>query len=127
MPAKVWTLQSDFETWTLVHLSATKTPGMLEIEDGYNSGTGTTPVYEAASWDHWSKVILNGSRPQGTNIYLRYRTATTQGGCEAADWSEYIDGLDADGYMSFDLRVHILNNAVAEGAFVQFEVTLVGE
>jgi len=127
MPSKTWTLQSDFETWTLVHLSATKTPGMLEIEDGYNLGTGTTPVYEAASFDHWSKVILNGSRPQGTNIYLRVRTGATAAGCEAAEWSPYFNGLDADGYMSFDLRVHFLNEGITEGPFIQFEVTLVGE
>ncbi len=127
MPAKTWDLDADWSSdWTLNNLVVNN--GQLEIAPGYNAGTATlTTPYEAASWDHWSKLVLNGSRPQGTNIYLRYRVGATAAECEGASWSEYIDGFDANGQMIFDLRVHLLNSGVANGAFIQFEITLLGE
>ncbi|MEA3400167.1 MAG: hypothetical protein U9R79_02875 [Armatimonadota bacterium] len=126
MPVKTWDSNADWADWTLTHLVVSN--GQLEIEAGYNEGTALlTSPYEAASWHHWSKLILNGSRPQGTNIYVRFRSGADAAACEAAPWSDYINGLDAGGQMIFDLRVNILNSGYNAGAFVQFEITLVGE
>ena len=126
MPAKTWTSTVEWGDYTLSNL--TITDGSLGITAGQNSGTATlTPPYEAASWDHWSKFILAGSRPQGTNIYLRFRVGATSVACLSAGWSDYIDGLDADGGMIYDLRVHLLNSGVDSGGFIQFELTLAGE
>ncbi|MGD9496377.1 MAG: hypothetical protein AB7Y46_08700 [Armatimonadota bacterium] len=127
MPAKTWDTQADWQQWTLTHLTAVTTPGMLEIAAGYNSGTALSPAYECASWDHYSKVVVDASRPQGTNVYLRFRTATTEGGLASAPWSEYVNGFDDNGRMIFDLMVYILNKAVAAGPWIQFELTLLGE
>ncbi len=126
MPAKTWELAADWADFTLSGLEISG--DTLAISAGSNSGTATlTTCYEAASFDHWSKIILSATRPQGTNVYLRVRTGTSDVNCKAQSWSEYIDGLDADGDMLFDLRVFWLNAGVTEGAFIQFEITLVGE
>lgn len=126
MPVKTWNDAAEWADWTLSHLVVSGDE--LALEPGYNSGTATlTAPYEAASFDHWSKLILGGDRPQGTNIYVRVRTGADSATCAAAAWSPYIDGLDANGDLLYDLRVHWLNAGVTEGAFVQVEVTLVGE
>lgn len=126
MPAKTWDDAVDWADFTLSGLEISG--ATLAISAGSNSGTATlTTCYEAASFDHWSKLILSGSRPEGTNIYVRVRVGTSDADAKAQDWSEYINGLDADGDMIFDLRVYFLNEAVSEGGFIQLEVTLVGE
>ena len=126
MPAKTWDSTVEWGDYTLSDLEISD--GELVISEGHNSGTATlTAPYEAASWDHWSKLTLSGSRPQGTNIYLRFRVGATAEACLIAEWSDYIDGLDADGAMIYDLRVHLLNSGVGDGGFCQFELTLVGE
>jgi hypothetical protein len=127
MPVKTWDSESDWGEWALTNLDATTTPGLMQIAAGYNSGTALSPVYEAASWERWSKLLLAGSRPQGTNIYLRFRSGASAVACEAADWSDYIDGLDADGALLFDLQVYILNEGYTPGAFIQLELSLFGE
>lgn len=126
MPAKTWELAADWSDWTLSGLEVSG--DSLQIASGSNSGTATlTSPYQAASFDHWSKIILSGTRPQGTNIYLRVRTGDSSANCSSAAWSDYIDGLDADGDMLFDLRAYWLNEGVTEGAYIQLELTLVGE
>jgi|GEM_PF-4688945 len=126
MPAKTWDSGVDWLDWTLSNLEISG--DSLVISAGYNIGTATlTDAYEAASFQHWSKFTLRGTRPQGCNIYVRVRTGASKEACESAPWSVYVDGLDQDGVMSYDLRVHWLNAGVTEGAFIQIEVTLVGE
>ena len=125
MPIKTWDTQVDWQQWALTHLEATPA-GNLEIEAGYNIGTAQSPPYECASWDHYSKLVLQGSIPQGCNVYCRFRSGATQGACESAPWSKYINGFDSGGTMIFDLQVEILNEAYPVGAWIQFEVTLVG-
>lgn len=126
MPSKLWDDATDWADWTLSGLEISG--DSLAISAGSNSGTATlTDAFEASSWDHHSKFILNGTRPRGTNIYVRVRTGATEVACESASWSDYIDGLDENGRMSFDLRAYWLNEGVTEGAWIQYEITLVGE
>lgn len=127
MPSKDWDSQVDWLTWALTNLDANTTPGVLQIAAGFNTGTGLSPPYECAAWERYSRLSLEGSLPEGTNIFVRFRTGATQLLCEAAAWSDYINGFDESGLMLFDLRVHILNAGIVPGDWIQFEVTLLGE
>lgn len=127
MPQKIWTLEADFEEWTLSDL-AIDPAGTLVLDTGCTSGTATLPPYEVASWQHWGRLQLTVSQPVGTNVYLRWRSGTSSAECLAADWSPYVDAADASGVIIQNLRTHYLNNpAEPVGAWIQLELTLEAE
>jgi hypothetical protein len=125
MASKTWTSQGDFEGLTLSHIDTTTTPGSAQVEAGYTSGTITCPAYEAVDWTHWTVYRVPGTRPAGTIYYFRFKTATTEGGLAGASWSEYLNGVDENGTIIFDLRTWTRNNtAWAVGPWIEWELTL---
>jgi len=125
MPTKTWDTQTEWEEWTLTNLQVSN--GVVTLAAGAAQGTALSPAYECASWKQYARVVVYGSLPAGTNIYLRFRTGNTQEECEAATWSSYINGFDLDGVMVYNLQVHILNEGISAGPWIQFELTLVSE
>lgn len=126
MATKTWTSQSDWQEWDWdAGADLDTSPGDVMVAAGHDTAVGTSPVFEATDWTGWRVFKVEGSRPAGTIYYLRFRTGETQGGCASADWSEYIDGVDADGTIVFDLRTWCRNNEAFEvGPWIQFELTL---
>lgn len=127
MATKTWTSADDFATWTWTGADLATTPGQVDIAAGSLVAVGTSPAYEAASWaaSGWRVFSLTGVRPAGTIYYLRFRTATTEAGITGATWSEYINGITADGSILFDMATFCLNNAAFNvGPWIELELTL---
>lgn len=124
MPSKVWDSQANFQEGTFVNCEAT-VDGKLVLSEGETEGTWTSQVYEALSFVHWSQLSIVGTRPTGTNVYYRFRSGASSGAVEAADWSPYLDDMDADGRIVQSIRAYYRNNPEAPvGAFFQVEITL---
>jgi hypothetical protein len=56
---------------------------------------------------------------------VRFRVGATQVACEAADWSDYLNGVDASGDTYINLRQWILNNPSFDvGPWIMVELSL---
>ena len=128
MATKTWTSQADWQTWTGdAGLDTTTTPGSVTIAAGQLSTVGVSPAYEATDWasGYWRVFKVTGTRAAGTIYYLRFKTATTSAGLATATYSEYINGVDADGVITFDMRSWCRNNVAWNvGPWIQIELTL---
>ena len=125
MASKIWSSQVEFETWSWTNADLATVAGSVLVAAGQVQAVGVSPAYECANWARWSQYIVNGTRPAGANYYLRFKTATLEAGLAGATWSEYIDGVDANGTIGFDLRTFTLNNPTFDvGPWVQLELTL---
>lgn len=122
--SKEWTSQADWGDWTLVDLDAATTPGSLLVAAGHTEGTATIS-YEYTDWAEWAWFRVPGIRPECTRWCFRFKTATTSGGLAGATWSDYLDGIDEDGVMNFDLGGYCANNAGFDvGPWIMLELTL---
>jgi hypothetical protein len=122
-----WTDKAHWDTWTWTGADTATTPGQVDIAEGSLVAVGTSPAYQATAWaaNGWRVFTLAGVRPTGTIYYLRFRTATTEAGISEATWSEYVNGVNADGSILFDLMTFCLNNPTFNvGPWIQLEVTL---
>lgn len=127
MPAKTWTTQADFQSWTLIDLVATA-EGTLALAEGVAMGTGRSPAYEATGWNRWGRLRFEVEQPVGTSVYVRWRSGATESACLAADWSPWDDVTNDDGVINLDLGLYYRNNPEASvGAWVQIEVDLLAE
>ena len=125
MASQIWTSKADWDTWTWTHGDTATTPGSVLVAAGQTSAVGVSPAYQCANWVRWSRISVQGVCPTGANYYLRFKTATLQAGLAGASWSEYIDGIDVNGTIYFDLRTFVLNNAGWNvGPWIQLELTL---
>ena len=125
MASKTWSSQAELQTWSWTNADLATVEGSVLVAAGQVQAVGVSPAYECANWTRWSQYIVNGTRPAGANYYLRFKVAETEAGLVAASWSEYIDGVDANGTIGFDLRTFTLNNPTFNvGPWVQLELTL---
>lgn len=131
MASKTWTSKTDLESWTWDgNEDTTTTPGDVTIAAGNTSTTGVSPAYEASNWaaGYWRWIKISGTVPAGTAYYLRFRVGATALACQAATWSSYLNGIDSNGDMYFNLAQWVLNNAAWNtGPWIQLELTLVSD
>ena len=125
MPSVTWSTQTELETWAWTNEDTTTTPGSVLVEAGQVLATGTSPNYEAAAWTEWRAVRIPGNRPEGTMYQFRFKTATLVGGLAAATYSDWLDGIDDDGVVLFDLSTWCDNNGAWDvGPFIVLQARL---
>ena len=128
MATKTWTSKTDWEEWDWdAAVDLDTTPGDVTIAAGSTATTGTSPAYEAADWaaGYWRWLKISGTVPAGSTYYVRFRVGATQVACEAADWSDYLNGVDASGDTYINLRQWILNNPTFDvGPWIMVELSL---
>lgn len=124
MPKKTWTTQEEFEAGTLTDLVATG--GTLALAEGENEGSWESEVYEAAAWAGHRKFRIAASQPEGTDVLFQFRTSSNP--AALGDYTDPLDGLDADGNITFNLHLYLLEHEeITPGQYIQFKITLYGE
>jgi hypothetical protein len=124
MPAKEWDAQLDFQEGTFTNTEATA-DGRLVLSDGQVQGSWLSPIYEALDWQWWSQLFVIGTRPEGTNIFYRFKSGATSAACDQADFSPYDDDMRDDGRIDRSIRTYYLNNPGASvGKYFQIELHL---
>ncbi len=114
-----------FSTWTLTDLAVDATTGGLTLAEGKTRGTALSPVYHFTelNGDLGDMTLVAGSKPLGSTIRARIRTAATEGGVSGATWSPWVDVFD--GLVSVNNWSTVLANAgLNSEEYGQFEVYL---
>ena len=123
--SKTWTTQAELATWSWVNEDTTSVPGSVQVEAGQYLATGTSPDYQADPWAEWRAVRIPGNRPTATGWQFRFKVAATQGGLGAATYSDWLDGIDDNDVLVFDMATWIANNAAWDvGPWIVMQVTL---
>ena len=115
----------DFSTWTLTDLAVDATTGGLTLAEGETSGTALSPVYHFTelAGDLGDMTLVAGSKPLGSTIRARVRTAATEGGVAAATWSPWVDVFTA--LVSINNWSTVLANAeLTSEEYGQFQIYL---
>lgn len=124
MAKREWPLEEPWDTWTLADL--TVTDAKLVVSDGKTSGTATSAVQNCTPWTGWMPQSIVGERAVGTRYAYQCRVGTSLIECNAATWSEWIDGVDTNGVITFDLGTYADNHAAfAVGPYIQHRIKLV--
>ncbi len=125
MPSATWTTQAELELWTWANEDTSATPGSVLVEAGQVLATGTSPNYEAAAWTEWRAVRIPCNRPAGTMVQFRFKVNAAEGGLGAANYSDWLDGIDDDGVLLCDLATWCDNNAAWDvGPWIVLQVRL---
>ena len=116
----VITTQEDFGLGTLGgSMSATAVPGDLVL-DGGNAGTHDSHALDGGDdWDHWGQARVTCSRPSGSVIRTRFRTAATEGGLSSATWTAWFGCTALDQVIRVDLDTEFENLSITPGQWLE--------
>ena len=116
----VITTQVDFELGTLGgSMDAEAVPGDLVL-DGGNDGTyGSHALDGGVDWDNWGQVRATCTRPSGSVIRARFRTAATEGGLTTATWTAWFGCTALDQVIRVDLDTAFENLSITPGRWLE--------
>lgn len=133
---KIWDTAEDWGQWTQLDDNCEITEGgSVRVKAGATytnlrilyEAVGATPldIGGGTLLPAFTDAILEGVHETCTAYCFRIRTGTTAVGCQAATWSEWQDGYDADGTISLNLFNLLLNNvALNSGPWIEIDLLL---
>lgn len=126
MPVKQWDTASEWlAEWILDENCEVTDDGYLRLKEGRTQGTARVIVDGGESWRSWSTFTIAGTRPEGSNVIIYYRTADSLEGLQTKNFVVLTDGALSDGEDVLNIGADMKRQGIQPGRFLEIKLELI--